>query len=53
MAGMPELLGHIWIYRQAEGSELVLLDVAAVLEEPVCWNWKHPGGLIAYPACLG
>ena len=30
---MPVLLAHRWIYKQAE---LVLLDVAASLEEPAC-----------------
>lgn len=52
MASMLALLAYRWIYRQVEGSELVLLGVAGTPEELVCWSWKR-SGLIAYLSFLG
>ena len=39
--------------RLAEGPELVLLGVAAILEERVCYSSKRSGGGAAYLSCLG
>ena len=48
---MLALLAYRWIYRQVEGSELVLLGVAGTPEELVL-SWKR-SGLIAYLSFLG